>query len=62
MYVCVCGLSSSQQSSIQSKQPSLTVVAVLARPAWQAFAEVSTNQVAADPGVDAGTVGALVGI
>lgn len=40
----------------------LTDVTVLARPAREALAEVSSNQISAGVGVDAGAVGALVGI
>lgn len=66
--VCTFRLSSNQQnnidqqSSVQTDQLLLTTIAVLACPARQAFAEVSTNQVAAGLGVDAGAVRTLVRI
>lgn len=49
-----------QHHSTQFRSGKLTAIAVLASPAWPALAEVSTNQVAAGPGVDAGAVSTLV--
>lgn len=60
--VLTFGLSVNQTTLIKFRSDKLTTIAVLARPAWQALAEVSTNQVAAGPGVDAGAVRTLVGI